>query len=34
LAPTNVLLGNPAALKRAFESSGASLMLGLRNYPH
>jgi polyhydroxyalkanoate synthase len=32
LAPTNVLLGNPAALKRAFESGGASLVLGLRNY--
>jgi polyhydroxyalkanoate synthase len=32
LAPTNVLLGNPAALKRAFETCGASLVLGLRNY--
>jgi hypothetical protein len=32
LAPTNVLLGNPAALKRAFESGGASLVLGLRSY--
>jgi polyhydroxyalkanoate synthase subunit PhaC len=31
LAPTNVLLGNPAALKRAFETGGASLVLGLRN---
>ena len=29
---TNVLLGNPAALKRAFESGGASLVLGLRSY--
>src|SRR6201984_585776 len=34
LAPTNVLLGNPAALKRAFETGGASLILGLRNYLH
>ena len=33
-APTNVLLGNPSALKRAFESGGASLLLGLRNYLH
>jgi polyhydroxyalkanoate synthase len=31
LAPTNTLLGNPAALKRAFETSGASLLRGLRN---
>jgi hypothetical protein len=29
-----VLPGNPAALNGAFESGGASLMLGLRNYPH
>jgi polyhydroxyalkanoate synthase subunit PhaC len=34
LAPTNVLLGNPAALKRAFETGGASLVLGVRNYLH
>jgi poly[(R)-3-hydroxyalkanoate] polymerase subunit PhaC len=34
LAPTNVLLGNPAALKCAFESGGASLVLGLRNHLH
>jgi polyhydroxyalkanoate synthase len=34
LAPTNLLLGNPAALKRAFETGGASLVLGLRNYLH
>jgi poly[(R)-3-hydroxyalkanoate] polymerase subunit PhaC len=32
LAPTNLLLGNPAALKRAFETGGASLMHGLRNF--
>ncbi|CAN5703089.1 class II poly(R)-hydroxyalkanoic acid synthase [soil metagenome] len=31
-APTNLLLGNPAALKRAFETGGASLLLGMRNY--
>jgi poly[(R)-3-hydroxyalkanoate] polymerase subunit PhaC len=34
VAPTNVLLGNPAALKRAFETGGASLVLGLRNFLH
>jgi polyhydroxyalkanoate synthase len=32
LAPTNSLLGNPAAIKRAFETGGASLMHGLRNF--
>jgi polyhydroxyalkanoate synthase len=32
LAPTNLLLGNPAAIKRAFETGGASLMQGLRNF--
>ena len=32
LAPTNLLLGNPAALKRAFETGGASLIHGLRNF--
>ncbi len=32
LAPTNTLLGNPAALKRAFETGGASLVHGLRNF--
>ena len=31
LAPTNTLLGNPAALKRAFETGGQSLLAGLRN---
>jgi poly[(R)-3-hydroxyalkanoate] polymerase subunit PhaC len=31
LAPTNVLLGNPAAIKRAFETGGASLVRGLQN---
>ncbi|ROZ75081.1 alpha/beta hydrolase [Ramlibacter sp. WS9] len=31
LAPTNTLLGNPAALKHAAETGGASLLSGLRN---
>jgi polyhydroxyalkanoate synthase len=30
-APTNVLLGNPAALKRAFDTGGTSLVQGMRN---
>ncbi len=30
-APTNVLLGNPAAVKRAFETGGMSLVRGTRN---
>jgi polyhydroxyalkanoate synthase len=32
LSPTNVLPGNPAALKRAFETGGASLLRGARNF--
>ena len=32
VAPTNTLAGNPAALKRAFETGGASLLRGLRNF--
>jgi polyhydroxyalkanoate synthase subunit PhaC len=32
LAPTNFLLGNPAALKKAFETGGASVLAGLRNF--
>lgn len=32
LAPSNFLLGNPAALRRAFESRGASLAAGLKNF--
>ena len=32
LAPTNTLPGNPAALKRAFETAGASLFRGLRTF--
>ncbi|MGY1616064.1 PHA/PHB synthase family protein [Geodermatophilus sp. SYSU D00691] len=31
MAPTNTLLGNPAALKRAFDTGGASLRRGLGN---
>jgi polyhydroxyalkanoate synthase len=32
LAPTNFLPTNPAALKRAFETGGASLVAGARNF--
>jgi polyhydroxyalkanoate synthase len=32
LAPTNSLAGNPAALKRAFDTSGMSLVAGLKNF--
>ncbi|HTQ23889.1 MAG TPA: alpha/beta fold hydrolase [Candidatus Binataceae bacterium] len=32
LAPTNVLLGNPAAIKRAFETGGMSLVYGMRSF--
>jgi len=31
LAPTNTLLGNPTAMKRLFETGGASLFKGLQN---
>ncbi|HSV39397.1 MAG TPA: alpha/beta fold hydrolase [Nocardioidaceae bacterium] len=31
-APTNFLAGNPAALKRAFETGGTSLVRGARNW--
>jgi polyhydroxyalkanoate synthase len=31
LAPTNTLLGNPAAVKRTFESGGSNLKRGMRN---
>src|SRR5688572_26305530 len=31
MAPTNTLLGNPAALKRAFDTGGGSLVRGARN---
>jgi polyhydroxyalkanoate synthase len=32
VAPTNTLLGNPAALKRAFETGGKSLLRGFTNW--
>jgi polyhydroxyalkanoate synthase subunit PhaC len=32
LAPTNLLLGNPTALKHAFETGGISLARGTRNF--
>jgi polyhydroxyalkanoate synthase len=32
LAPTNFLATNPAAVKRAFETSGASVLQGARNF--
>src|SRR5262249_33588737 len=31
LAPTNFLFGNPAAIKRAVETGGASLLRGVQN---
>jgi len=31
LSPTNTLLGNPAALRRAFDTGGKSIVRGLRN---
>jgi polyhydroxyalkanoate synthase len=34
LAPTNTLPGNPAALKRAFDTGGASVVRGLRQFAH
>ena len=33
-SPTNFLLGNPRALKRAFETGGTSVVRGLRNFVH
>ena len=32
LAPTNTLLGNPAALKKAFDTNGKSLVRGIKNF--
>ena len=32
LAPTNFLPGNPAALKKAFETGGGSVLAGARNF--
>ena len=34
LAPTNTLLGNPAALKKTLETGGANLRSGLTNFLH
>jgi polyhydroxyalkanoate synthase subunit PhaC len=34
VAPTNTLLGNPAALKRAFDTAGVSVVRGFRNALH
>jgi polyhydroxyalkanoate synthase len=34
LAPTNTLIGNPAAIKRLYETGGASLVKGLQNAYH
>lgn len=31
VSPTNTLIGNPSALKRAYETGGASLIRGLKN---
>jgi polyhydroxyalkanoate synthase subunit PhaC len=33
-APTNTPLGNPAALKHAFDTAGASVLRGLKNLAH
>ncbi len=32
LSPTNTLLGNPAALKKAFDTNGKSLLKGAKNF--
>lgn len=32
LAPTNTMVGNPAALKRAFDTAGRSVFEGFRNF--
>jgi polyhydroxyalkanoate synthase len=34
LAPTNFALGNPRAVKRAYETGGTSVVRGLRNFVH
>ena len=33
-APTNFFLGNPAAIERAFETGGQSILTGLKSYLH
>jgi polyhydroxyalkanoate synthase len=33
-APTNLLVSNPAAIKRAFDTGGMSLVRGARNFAH
>ena len=33
-SPTNTLVGNPAALRRAFDTGGKSLVRGARNFLH
>jgi polyhydroxyalkanoate synthase len=33
-APTNMVLGNPAAVKRTFETGGVNLLRGARNFVH
>jgi polyhydroxyalkanoate synthase subunit PhaC len=34
LAPTNTLAGNPAAIRKAFDTGGKSIVKGLRNLAH
>ena len=34
MSPTNTLLGNPAAIKKAYETGGKSLVKGARNWIH
>jgi polyhydroxyalkanoate synthase len=34
VSPTNLLLGNPRAVKRAFETGGTSVVRGARNFVH
>ena len=34
LAPTNTLAGNPAAIRKAFDTGGKSIVNGLKNWVH
>ena len=34
LSPTNFVLGNPGAMKRAYETGGTSIVRGARNFVH